>query len=284
MTTLVTGATGHIGRLVVDRLVEAGEDVRALTRDPARAAFPAGVTVVRGDLAEPGTLADAFRGVERLHLFPFPATARAVVGLARRAGVRRIVVLSSGAVTGGADTDFHRLVERAAEESGLEWTHVRAGEFALNMLWLWGPLIRAERVVYEPFPDNGRYPTHEADIADVAATVLLEDGHAGAAYDVIGPELIGHRGQIQKIAAAIGEDIRLVVVEPAEARERSLRQGGLAAANARFFLGLDDGDEPLTVLPYAPPTAITPPTAEDVTGRPGRSFTQWVHDHADDFR
>jgi uncharacterized protein YbjT (DUF2867 family) len=112
MTILVTGAAGNIGRIVVERLVAAGASVRALTRDP-RKAFPPGVDVVAGDLADPPTLQGAFDGVERLYLFPVPATARAVAGLARRAGVRRAVVLSSGAVTGGYDTDFHLPVERA---------------------------------------------------------------------------------------------------------------------------------------------------------------------------
>ena len=284
MTTLVTGATGNVGRLVVDRLLAAGEDVRALTRSPARARFPGGVEVARGDLAEPGTLADAFEGVERLYLFPVAATARDVVALARRAGVRRVVVLSSGAVTGGYDTDFHLPVERAAEESGLEWTHVRAGEFALNALWLWGPSIRAGRVVHDPFPDVCRYPTHEADIADVAAAALLEDGHAGAAYDVSGPAPIGPRGQVQDIAAAIGEDIRLEQVTPDEARELYLRQGGFAAANAEFLLGFTDYAGTPGSAEYAPWPPVGPPTAESVTGRPARTFAQWAHDHADDFR
>jgi uncharacterized protein YbjT (DUF2867 family) len=62
------------------------------------------------------------------------------------------VALSSGAVTGGFDTDFHFPVERAVEDSRLKWTHVRPGEFMLNKLWLWGPSIRAESVVYNPFP------------------------------------------------------------------------------------------------------------------------------------
>src|SRR3990170_32540 len=100
MTILVTGATGHVGRQVVAQLVAAGAPVRALTRNPATAAFPAGVEVVRGDLLDPESLEPALTGVDRLYLFPEPRTATEVVAAAERAGVRRIVTLSSGAVTG----------------------------------------------------------------------------------------------------------------------------------------------------------------------------------------
>ncbi|MBX6766344.1 MAG: NAD(P)H-binding protein, partial [Actinomadura rubrobrunea] len=188
MTILVTGATGHVGRLVVERLVAAGADVRALTRDPSRARFPQDVDIVQGDLTVPASLAGAFDGVDRMYLFPVAATAREVVAMAEDAGVRRIVTLSSGAVEGGYDTDFHLPVEQAVEASGLEWTHVRPGEFMLNKLWLWGPSIRDEGVVRTPFPDVTWCPIHERDIADVAAEALLKDGHAGRAYMLNGPE------------------------------------------------------------------------------------------------
>nr|MDT0663611.1 NAD(P)H-binding protein [Micromonospora sp. DSM 115978] len=140
MTILVTGATGYVGRRVVRQLVEAGAPVRALTRSPAAAAglLPTGTEVVVGDLSAPSTLADAFERVDRLYLFPVPGTAREVLGLAVAAGVRRVVVLSSGAVTTGDDHDFHLPVERAAEASGAAWTHLRCGEFASNTLRLWG--------------------------------------------------------------------------------------------------------------------------------------------------
>lgn len=106
MTILVTGATGHVGRHVVAQLVAAGAPVRALTRNPAAATFPAGVEVVQGDLLEPASVAAALTGVDRLYLFPEPRTATEVVSAAKRAGVRQIVTLSSGAVTGGFDLAY----------------------------------------------------------------------------------------------------------------------------------------------------------------------------------
>jgi uncharacterized protein YbjT (DUF2867 family) len=287
MTILVTGAGGNVGRIVVDRLAEAGEKVRALTRAPHAATFPRGVEVRGGDLTRPGTLSAALEGVERMYLFPVPETARQVVRLAKESGVRRVVVLSSGAVTMGADTGFHLPVERAVEESGLEWTHVRPGEFALNKLWLWGPSIRAEGVVREPFPEAAWYPTHERDIADVATAALLEDGHAGAAYTLNGPELITNREQVRAIASAAGREIRFERVTPEQAREMYMRQGGFAAQNAPFLLGFEDysGAEPDPGTGQEwKPQVMEMPTAERVTGRPARTFAEWARDHAADFR
>ena len=284
MTILVTGATGNVGRLVVDLISAAGARVRAMTRDPGRARFPDGVEVVRGDLDAPSTLDAALDGADRLYLFPVPATAHAVVDRAKEAGVRRIVVLSSGAVTAGYDTDFHLPVERAVEDSGLEWTHVRPGEFMLNKLWLWGPSIRAEGVVYEPFPELAWCPVHERDIAEVAAAALLDDGHSGNAYDINGPEFVTRRDQIGAIADAAGRDVRIEVVPREQARERYLAQGGFAAANADFLLGFVDysGNPSGTAAPEFRPRPR--PTSEAVLGRPARTFAEWARDHAADFR
>jgi uncharacterized protein YbjT (DUF2867 family) len=288
MRVLVTGATGHVGRIVVEQLVTAGVPVRAMTRRPQQARFPDAVETVAGDLTDPATLAPALTGADRMYLFPVARTAREVVALARRAGVGRIVVLSSAAVTSGADTSFHLPVERAVEELGPEWTHVWPGEFMLNKLLLWGPSIRTEGVVYEPFPEAAWWPVHERDIADVAVAALLQDGHQGKAYDLSGPELITRREQVDAIATAIGREVRLEVVTPEQAREHYRRQGGFAAANADFLLGFTDYQgnkrEPTSVGYPTIRTTKPRPTAQHVIGHPARTFAQWAQDHAEDLR
>jgi uncharacterized protein YbjT (DUF2867 family) len=174
------------------------------------------------------------------------------------------------------------------EASGLEWTHVRPGEFMLNKLWLWGPSIRAESVVRDPNPEAAWYPVHERDIADVATAALLEDGHTGVAYDVNGPELISHRAQVRAIGSAVGRDIRVEVVTPAQARDRYLKQGGFAAANADFLLGFADytgaESDPGSIKEFDPAAVGPLATAERVTGVPARTFAEWARDHAADFR
>jgi uncharacterized protein YbjT (DUF2867 family) len=156
-----------------------------LTRGPAD--YPC--ETFRGDLLDPPSLTEAMIGVEKLYLFPVAETAREVVALAQNSGVLRIVVLSSGAVTTGYDTGFHLFVEQAVVRSGLQWTFVRPGEFMLNKLWLWGPMVRDDRTVYEPHPDAAWCPVHERDVADVAIAALLGSHHSKA-YDVNGPAMI----------------------------------------------------------------------------------------------
>lgn len=281
MKVLVTGATGAVGRCVVNQLVERGVDVRALTRNPQSAALPAGVEVVRGDLADPSSLSAAFVGVDRMFLFPVEDAVEEVVDQAKRAGVRRVAVLSAAAVTIGL---IEEPVEKAVERAGLEWTHVRPGEFMMNRLYLWADPVRQKRAVSYPDGDELGVPVHEADIAAVAVTSLLRDGHAGQAYTVTGPEEITVREQVQAIAQALGEPVRFDEVSREEARRLMKQQGGFAAAHADFILGFvsytgpaDNADDYSELLkPW--------PTVEQVTGGPALSFARWARDHVDDFR
>lgn len=275
MTVLVTGASGHVGRHVVTGLLAEGAEVRATSRTPGETRLPGGVEVVRGDLTEPAGLDDALRGVERMYLFPVPRTAAEVVERAARAGVRRIVVLSSNSAEDATNHSgaYHRAVEVAVERSGLEWTFVRPDEFATNVLWKWGHSIRTERVVRAPYPGARRPLIHEADVAAVATAALLEDGHVGRAYDLTGPEAIDQREQVAHIAAAIGADVEFREVGPAEAK----------ADLVRYM------PEPVVdmVLSYLERSVDTPPlvqpTVEKITGRTGRTFAQWALDHAGEF-
>jgi uncharacterized protein YbjT (DUF2867 family) len=128
---------------------------------------------------------------------------------------------------------------------------------------------------------------HERDIAEVATAALLEDGHHGRAYDLNGPEFVTQREQVRSISAAIGQEIRLEVVSGERARELYLAQGGFAAENADFLLGIEDysGNESDAEPVKAPDIEqFRPlPTAEQVLGRPARTFAQCARDHAADF-
>ena len=99
MTILVTGATGTVGRQVVEQLLKRGAEVRALVRDPAKANLPAGVDLVKGDLLDVDALRPAFAGVSTLFLLNAVAPdeftqALIALNVAREAGIDRIVYLS----------------------------------------------------------------------------------------------------------------------------------------------------------------------------------------------
>ncbi|WP_103510573.1 SDR family oxidoreductase [Streptomyces sp. SM13] len=272
MTILVTGATGTVGRRVVEQLLERGEHVRALTRDPARAELPAGVDVVRGDLTDPASLEPALDGVTGLHLITFGGglfapleTGEEILGLARRAGVRRVTVLHGGGATP---------MESAVRASGFDWTVVMPVEFMANALE-WAPGIRSEGVVREPFVDRLSAMVHESDIGAVAAAALTEDGHGGQEYLVTGPQVLTVRDKAAAVGAARGADVELVELTEEQALE-SWRGQGMPEDVIAFLIDVyrDTPPEGRTVID----------TVEKVTGRPARTFAQWAEEHAKHFR
>lgn len=259
MRILVTGATGTVGRHVVEQLMDRGVQVRALTRRPESAALPAEAEVVRADLDTPA--AEVFRGVDRMYLLAAGDT-KLTVDLAKRAGVRRIVTLSSA-----AEDEFHRGAESAVENSGLEWTHVRPGMFMAN-LRDWADGVRAG-VVREPYAQARQAPVHEVDIAAVVTRTLLEDGHIGRIYPLTGPQLLDKVEQARTIGAALGKSVRFEEISPRQWRESV----PIPDYVAEFLLGIwADSDE----------SVLT--TVEDVLGRPAKTLADWASDHREDFR
>ncbi|UNO40502.1 NAD(P)H-binding protein [Streptomyces sp. MST-110588] len=282
---VVTGATGNIGRSLVDQLLARGASVRALTRDPERAGLPAGAETVRADLTDPASAARALEGAESVFLNLAAGgdrAADAVIDAAVKSGVRRIVLNSSMAVTDGfEDQDnfiarMHAGLEQAVQSSGLEWTFVRGGMYATNAL-KWAPEIRETGVVHDAHPQANGAPVHEADLAAVAAAALLDTTgeHLHQAYVVTGPAKLTMAEQVAEIGRAIGREIRFEEI-PAE-------QAAEAMAGAHF-----PKDVALRLLDMFASTIGTEPlitdTVQHVTGHPARTFTQWATDHAPDFR
>jgi uncharacterized protein YbjT (DUF2867 family) len=278
MTILVTGATGMVGRHVVAELLRAGQQVRALTRTPSTANLPDGIEIVGGDLTDPSSLESSLDGVDRLYLFPVGRTARDVVSAAKRAGVRRVVVLSGALADTDDSEDGYLAVERAVKDSGLEWTHVRPGEFAAN--WLdWAQSVKERRLVRRPYGAAVTQPTHEADVAAVAATVLVEDGHAGRTYTFAGPDALTTVAQVDTIGTAIGAAVRFEELDPAEARREWIDNGYPEAfVDWIFAMWEESARNP------APANEEWASVVPRLTGRPARTFAQWATDHAADFR
>ncbi|MFI5719884.1 NmrA family NAD(P)-binding protein [Nocardia sp. NPDC051750] len=269
MTILVTGATGNTGRHVVAELLSKGEAVRALSRDPRRAAeiLPAGAKLVAGTHTEPGSLGAALDGVTGLHITVTAGVAETGPELVRRAvaaGVERITILWGGYV-GPAET--------AVAESGVAWTRLEPQEFMSNAL-TWRESIRTEAVVREPF-DLPSAVVHEGDLGAVAALALTEEGHGGRAYNLNGPEALTTGDRVKLLAAALGREIAFEQIGGAAAVERLLREG-VSRADAEYVVGWHAD----------PPEAARIPdgTVGNLLGRPARTFGDWVTEHADRFR
>jgi uncharacterized protein YbjT (DUF2867 family) len=273
MTILVTGATGNVGRLVVDHLLAAGaKQIRALTNNPKKAALPAEVEVVEGYLGRLETLPAALEGVERMYLAPLPKTVRDVVRLAKAAGVRRIVDLSSSDADNEAAGDpsgwHYYAVEKAVEDSGIAWTHLRPGEFMTNTLD-WAEQIRSTGVVRAAHANAATAMIDLVDIAAVAARVLIEDGHVGKKYELTGPEAIKRADLARLIGEAIGRDVRF---------EEQTREEALAALSPT----MGEYAEWYVDRIGLPQTPVR--TVQEITGRPATTFAEWAARHAADFR
>ncbi|MDF2649411.1 MAG: NmrA family protein [Paenibacillus sp.] len=272
MTILVTGATGTVGRHVVEHLVQKGEQVRAVSRNPAKANLPKGVEVVAGDLNAPETLQTALQGVKGLFLITSSDELNAslqtepkVIEMAELAGVERVTVLV-GYEEGP--------VEEALKNSGMEWTLIKPGEFMANILMDWQESIRSESVVREPFGDAPSARVHEADIAAVSVVALTEKGHHRQSYILTGPESLSRREAVRTISEGIGKDIQFIELTEEQARQ-NWRDQGYEEGDIDFFVLM--GKNP----PEIGHTVV--PTVEQVTGRSAKSLAEWVSDHKHKF-
>jgi uncharacterized protein YbjT (DUF2867 family) len=265
---VVTGASGNVGRPLVQALVAAGEQVTAVSRRISGLDVPEGVQHRQADLAEPESLAPALVGADALFLLTSgdllsaPGKVSDVLDAARAGGIHRVVLLSSQGVATGRHP---AALEVSVVESGLEWTLLRPGAFDSNM-FMWAELVRTQRVIAAPFGDVGLPAVDPADIAEVAAVVLREAGHDGRKYVLTGPAPVSPRQQATAIGDALGEPVRFVEQSRAEARAQLLRLMPEPVADATLdVLGAPTPDE-----------QRVSPDVERILGRPPRTFAEWA--------
>jgi uncharacterized protein YbjT (DUF2867 family) len=271
---LVTGATGNAGGATVRAVVAAGEPVRALVRDPDHAPLPAGVDAVAGDLNRPETLAAHLDGVTAAFLLSGYEGLEQTLANMRRAGVERVVLLSSSAAPSGDLTNavarYHILSERAVRESGLGWTFLQPNTFMTNT-FQWLPQLRQGDVIRAPFAHVSVATIDPDDIGAVAAAALTSDAHEGRAYRLSGPESLTAADRVAILAAVLGRDLRFEAQPDDEARAEMSAAMPAEYVDAFFRFFVDgDLDESAVV-----------PTVQEVTGRPPGSYEAWARAHAD---
>ncbi|MGO9381566.1 MAG: NAD(P)H-binding protein [Mycobacterium sp.] len=276
MTIVVTGATGNVGRPLVAELVTAGARVRAVTRTPGTAGFPAGVEVA-------GSAADALGGASSVFL-----NSRAlgpdlpdVVARCVRAGVTKLVALSAI----NADDDFSRQpsrfrgdrnneVERLAVESGLAWVSLRPTVFATNFAGMWSAHIRAGDAVAGPYAEVSAAPIVDSDISAVAARALLTDELIGQRVPLTGPQAFTNAELAEVIGAVLGRPLQYREIPAQLVRQRFIGLGFTAEfADAYTAMLADTLDKP----------ALVTHDVEKILGRPATPFAQWVSEHRDLF-
>jgi NAD(P)H dehydrogenase (quinone) len=287
MTLGITGASGHLGRLTTNALLERvdPDDVVLVTRDPSKLSDAAarGAQVRPGDFSDPSTLDEAFAGIDRLLLISTDVIGERVPGhlaaidVARRAGVRHVLYTSiinpepENPAVVAAD---HRATEEGLLDSGLEWTFLRNSIYAEYQVPTASQAIASGRHVHNGGEGAVSYVSR-ADCAAAAAGALAGAAQPGRAYDVTGPEAISAAefaalagelsGRPIEVVAVDDDAYVAVLVEHAHMPEPAARDIASFGASAREGFGATVGDG-----------------VEELSGRPPRSFRDVLTAHVDE--
>lgn len=270
MTILITGATGNVGRPLVEQLHAAGMKVRAVTRNPS-SNFPPKVETV-------ASVRDGLAGVSAVFL-----NSRALgpdltwtVEAAKDAGAK-LVALSAI----NADDDFSRQpsrfrgdrnkeVEQLAGDSGLPWVSLRPALFATNFIGMWAGQLQAGDVVAGPYAAASSAPIVEADIAAVAAHALLTDELDGRKIPLTGPQSLTNTELLAVVGRVLGRDLRYLEIPVEQVRERFVAIGFPPEFGTAYTALLAE-----TVDTPAPVSD----EVERILGRPAQPFAEWVDRH-----
>jgi uncharacterized protein YbjT (DUF2867 family) len=228
MRVLVAGASGFVGSRLCPALEEAGHEVLAMTRHPAK--YRGAGKAVRGDVADVGSLRDALKGVEAAYYLVHSLdsadfkrrdadAARAFARAAADAGLRRIVYLGGLGDDADALSDHlasRREVERLLGETGVPVTVLRAGIVIGHGGTSWE--LTRQLVEHLPAMVTPRWvgtrtqPIAIADVVRYLAGVLDHPEAAGRTFDIGGPEVLAYRDMLQRVAAIEGRPLLILPV------------------------------------------------------------------------
>lgn len=279
---LVTGASGHSGRRLIDKLVAAGIPARAFVRDPARLArpLPAGVDMVVGDYDQPATIERALAGADGLYLVSseHPAQVQrecAVIEAARRQGVTRVVKLSCRHADPASDLQVcrhHGEIEAYMARLRVPFTSLRP-HYLMQNLRMYERTVREHGMLRAPAGHAAIGMLDAEDLADVALVALTRPGHTGKRYDLSGPEAVTFDTLARVLARVIGRPVRYVDL-PAEEAEAEMQALGISAWHARSIVR--------DYQAYGRGLSCVTTTVTELLGRPARSveiFARAFFDH-----
>ncbi|NOY87472.1 MAG: SDR family oxidoreductase [Deltaproteobacteria bacterium] len=282
---LVTGATGTLGNQVVEQLSQRGYKVRAAVHSPERATSLNGRAneIVSLDFSRPETFERALDGIDKVFFLSPPTEDMVETGTrfaesAKEAGVRRIVRQSGM----GADADpgitlghWHRGVERAIEDTGMEWTHLRPNSFMQNFVAFMSQTIKEQGTFYLPWGDGNISLVDVRDIATVAVESLTGDGHEGQSYEITGPEALSGEDCSRIFSEVLNRTVQYVDV-PEDAARQSMQGMGIPDWYVDVIMEL-------YAINKAGYTAEVKDTVARVTGKDPRHFEQFVQDYVEVF-
>ena len=231
---VVTGATGTIGRRVVEGLIAQKTPVIALLRNASKGAplEAIGARIAIGSFDDRASLVKAFTGADTLVLIT-ASNARAdeqtmsAIAAAKTADVRKIVRISALKADPNGPTDNtrqHGRTEAALKASGLEYVILRPHLFLQNLLGSL-PTILGEGKVYFGVGDGRMGMVDTRDVSDAAVVAATTDMHDGATLELTGPASIDYHAVASAIGSGLGREVSYVAVPPAAAGEAMRRFG-----------------------------------------------------------
>jgi uncharacterized protein YbjT (DUF2867 family) len=283
---LITGATGRTGKEAAQQLVAKGVKVRALVRNPAKAAAlqAAGVELAPGDAGDAAAVRRALEGVSGIAII-LPngesqlALEKQLATLAAEAGVAHIVKVSSVESIPGAPNPVHRThweSEEHIRSLGKVWTMVRPSFYLQNFLSN-AATIKAEGKFYYPFGDKGAAVlTDSRDAGFFVAHVLSTPGHANKSYDITSHELLSFHQIAAVFTQELGRRIEYVPQDPAAYKAflgRFVASQWHLDAVCDIFAEISHGYVSRTTNTFA-----------EVTGREPISLAQFIREHIQVFR
>jgi uncharacterized protein YbjT (DUF2867 family) len=281
MVYLITGATGTIGALVVEQLLEQGERPRVFVRnkEKAHARYGGRVDVFEGDLADGAGLTPALRGADALLLVnsgPQLATRDArAANAAKAAGVKHLVKLSSYDALQHVGTGvWHAQGESMIRESGVPFTFVRPSGFMSNAL-LWAKSIQEHGVVSACTGDGQISFVHPRDIAQVATAALISGNFQGESLAITGAEALSYAEMAARIGRAIGRTITFESISEEQVRRQMAASGDSLQeidAHLSIYRAIREGR-----------LATVTRTVAHVLGREPAAFDEWVVENASVF-
>ena len=278
---LVTGGTGNAGSEAVRALIERDYQVRVFVRDAERAEglFGGSVELALGDFGDAGSVRDALEGVSDVVLSCADDPRRvewetAAIDAAIRAGVRRIVKLSTLAASPGAPVafwDWHGRVEQYLRKSGIAAVILQSSFYMSNLLAA-AKSVAHEGRFYAPAGGARIAMIDPRDVGAAAAAVLASDEHDGLTYVLTGPEAITYSQVAAKLSAAIGRPVEFVDVPDDAARQ------GMVEAGMPDFVA-DQVVNIFEMLRQGVADRVTD-TFASLTGAAPRDFAEFASDHA----
>jgi len=282
---LITGATGMIGSLLTDALVDQGVEFTVMLRPGAsgdQIAGKSGMSSVEGDFDDQESLRRALEGADRAFLLTnskehTEAQQIAFVEAAQAQRVGHVVYLSQLAADQKSSVRFlryHGAVEAALRNSTVGWTFVRPN-LILQAYIPFAPII-AQGALQAPIGDSAVSVVDARDIAAVAAAALTQDGHVGKTYTVTGPAAVTHAEIATELGDAVGRTVRFESIPP-EAFLATLTEVGMPAWQAEGLV------EDYEHYDRGEASAVSPDVAQ-VTGTSPRSLRDFAHDYSDAFQ